>query len=185
MKRPRTSADGELIEISNDELLGEHLRGLLQGKDWLSLFAPSPERELLRARVARGSEVVALELELDDSVESESRFWKVAARPVFEDGKYAGYRGSSTDISQLRLSENRAAFLTEYDSLTGLLNRTSFKEALKAHLSSSIRNAAEGALIWIDLDNFKWTNDTFGQTGGDEILKLVAKRLEMLCEPMD
>ncbi len=180
-----TSAEGELVEISNDELLGAQLRAFLQGKDWLSVFAPSPERELLRARVARGSEVVALELELADTVESESRFWKVSARPVFEDGKYAGYRGSATDISQLRLSEERAAFLTEYDPLTGLLNRTSFKEALKAHLASAIRDTAESALIWIDLDNFKWTNDTFGQTGGDEILKLVAKRLEMLCEPMD
>lgn len=179
------NADGELIEISNDELLGEHLRGRLQGNDWISLFAPSPERELLRARVARGSEIVALELELDEEIESDSRFWKISARPVFERGKYIGYRGSATDISQLRLSESRAAFLTEYDPLTGLLNRTSFKEALKSHLASSIRTASEGALILIDLDNFKWINDTFGQTGGDEILRLVTKRLEMLCEPMD
>ncbi|MFN3212745.1 MAG: putative bifunctional diguanylate cyclase/phosphodiesterase [Henriciella sp.] len=179
------NTEGELTDISNDEMLGEQLRELLNGKDWLSLFTPSPERELLRARIARGSEIVALELELDDRIEVDTRFWKVSARPIFEDGQYAGYRGSATDISQLRLSENRAAFLNEYDPLTGLLNRNSFKEALKAHLTSSIRHSAEAALVWIDLDNFKWTNDTFGQTGGDEILKLVAKRLEMLSEPMD
>lgn len=180
-----TSAEGQLIDINNDELLGENLREALRGRDWLSLFAPSPERELLRSRVARGSEVVALELELSDTIESESRYWKISARPVFVDGKFAGYRGSATDISQLRLSENRAAFLTEYDPLTGLLNRNSFKEALKGHLGSAGRHNSECALIWVDMDNFKWINDTFGHSGGDDILKLVAKRLEMLCEPMD
>ncbi|MEL7112119.1 MAG: EAL domain-containing protein [Pseudomonadota bacterium] len=180
-----TRADGEIIEINNDELVSAPLREAVAGRDWLSLFRASPERDLLRARISRGSEVVALELELSEDVEASSRYWKLSARPVFENGKFAGYRGSATDITQLRLSESRAAFLTEYDSLTGLLNRNSFKEALTSHLDSEVRATSESALIWIDLDNFKWINDTFGHGGGDEILKLVAKRLEMLCEPMD
>lgn len=66
-----------------------------------------------------------------------------------------------------------------------MLNRRSFKEALSAHLDSEIRHTSECALIWIDLDNFKWINDTFGHEGGDEVIKLFAKRLELLCEPMD
>lgn len=180
-----TSEDGQITEINNDEMLGNELRDLLLGRDWLSVFAPSPERDLLRVRVGRGSEIVALELELADDIDAPSRYWKLSARPVFEDGAFMGYRGSATDISALRLSENRAAFLTEYDSLTGLLNRTSFKDALNAHLTSDLRYNSESALVWIDLDNFKWINDTFGHAGGDDILKLVAKRLEVLCDPMD
>ena len=180
-----TSEDGQITEINNDEMLGNELRDLLLGRDWLSVFAPSPERDLLRVRVGRGSEIVALELDLADDIDSPSRYWKLSARPVFEDGAFVGYRGSATDISALRLSENRAAFLTEYDSLTGLLNRTSFKDALNAHLTSDLRYNSESALVWIDLDNFKWINDTFGHAGGDDILKLVAKRLEVLCDPMD
>ncbi|MEP1142952.1 MAG: EAL domain-containing protein [Henriciella sp.] len=180
-----TRPDGEIIDINNDDLLDAPLRSVVMGRNWLSLFRASPERDLLRARIARGSEVVALELELAEDVQTSARYWKLSARPVFEDGAFAGYRGSATDITQLRLSENRAAFLAEYDSLTGLLNRTSFKEALKSHLESEARTSSESALIWIDLDNFKWINDTFGHAGGDEILKLVARRLEFLCEPMD
>ncbi|MCR9270929.1 MAG: bifunctional diguanylate cyclase/phosphodiesterase [Hyphomonadaceae bacterium] len=178
-------ADGEVIEINSDALPTAPVLDTIKGRDWLSLFRASPERDLLRARISRGSEIVALELELADDIEASSRFWKLSARPVFESGKFVGYRGSATDITQLRLSENRAAFLTEYDSLTGLLNRNSFKEAVSAHLDSEVRASSDSALIWIDLDNFKWINDTFGHAGGDDIIKLVAKRLELLCEPMD
>lgn len=180
-----TDEMGRIRELNNDELLEYGLRAHLMGEDWLSLFRPSAERELLRARTARGSEIVALELELADEIEAEARYWKLSARPTFEKRKFTGYRGSATDISQLRLSEKRAAFLTEYDVLTGLLNRRSFKEALGVHLGSEIRHTSESALIWIDLDNFKWINDTFGHEGGDEVIKLFAKRLELLCEPMD
>jgi len=180
-----STEDGRVSEINNDELLGDDARHAIVNRDLLGLFKASPERELLRARISRGSEIVALELELSDAIEADVRFWKLSARPVFEEGRFIGYRGSATDITQLRISENRAAFLTEYDSLTGLLNRVSFKEALKAHLQSEIRSSSESALIWIDLDNFKWINDTFGHSGGDDVLKLVATRLEYLCEPMD
>jgi len=180
-----TSENGDISAINNDELLGDTDRDAILGQNILRVFKASSERELLRARISRGSEIVALELELSDSIEANSRFWKLSARPVFEDGKFIGYRGSATDITQLRISENRAAFLTEYDSLTGLLNRSSFKQAVKAHLKSELRSSSESALIWIDLDNFKWINDTFGHAGGDDILKLVATRLEYLCEPMD
>ena len=180
-----TSEDGRVSAISNDELLSEDTRRAILERDLLGLFKASSERDLLRARISRGSEIVALELELSDDIDAKARFWKLSARPVFEDGRFSGYRGSATDITQLRISENRAAFLTEYDSLTGLLNRNSFKEALKSHLKSEIRTTSESALIWIDLDNFKWINDTFGHSGGDDVLKLVATRLEYLCEPMD
>ncbi|MEO1659604.1 MAG: EAL domain-containing protein [Pseudomonadota bacterium] len=180
-----TNADGVITEINNDELLGAQSQDYVLGRSLLALFKAAPERDLLRARMTRASEIVALELEVHEAVETESRFWKLSARPVFVEGTFAGYRGSATDITQLRISENRAAFLTEYDSLTGLLNRNSFKEALRAHLNSDLRESYASALIWIDLDNFKWINDTFGHSGGDDILKLVATRLETLSEPMD
>lgn len=180
-----TDADGRVADVSNDEILGDELSARIIGEELLSLFKAAPERDLLRARMARGSEAVALELEVDDTIEIDARFWKLSGRPIFTEGVFEGYRGSATDITALRRSEQRAAFLTEYDSVTGLLNRNSFTEAVKAHLESEIRITCESALIWIDLDNFKWINDTFGHGGGDEILKMVAARLESVCEPMD
>ncbi len=180
-----TDEQGLIIEVSNDAILGAELSASLFGQDILSLFKSSPERDLFRARMARGSEVVALELEVDDKFEIEARYWKLSARPHFNDGVFSGYRGSATDVTPLRLSEKRAAFLTEYDSVTGLLNRNSFTAAVSAHLESEIRASYESALIWIDLDNFKWINDTFGHGGGDEVLQLVTERLQAICEPMD
>ncbi len=180
-----TDSDGRISDVSNDELLGTQLSEEVIGHNILSLFKASPERQLLRARIARGSEIVALELEVEASIDIDARYWKLSARPQFEDGIFKGYRGSATDISALRLSEQRAAFLTEYDIVTGLLNRNSFTSAVTAHLESEIRDTYESALIWIDLDNFKWINDTFGHDGGDDILKLVAERLQAFCEPMD
>lgn len=180
-----TDQDGLVSEVSNDALLGTELTERVLGRDILTLFKYSPERDLFRARMARGSEIVALELEVEDSFDIDARYWKLSARPHFEDGEFRGYRGSATDITALRVSEQRAAFLTEYDTVTGLLNRNSFTAAITAHLESEIRETYESALIWIDLDNFKWINDTFGHGGGDEVLKLVTERLQALCEPMD
>jgi diguanylate cyclase (GGDEF)-like protein len=180
-----TDEDGVITEVSNDALLGETLTERVLGRDILTLFKYSPERDLFRARMARGSEIVALELEVEDAIEIDARYWKLSARPDFVDGVFTGFRGSATDITALRVSEQRAAFLTEYDSVTGLLNRNSFTAAVSAHLESEIRETYESALIWIDLDNFKWINDTFGHDGGDEVLKLVTERLQSLCEPMD
>ncbi len=180
-----TDAEGLISEVSNDALLGTDLTERVLGRDILTLFKYSPERDLFRARMARGSEIVALELEVEDGYDIDARYWKLSARPHFEDGEFRGYRGSATDITALRVSEQRAAFLTEYDSVTGLLNRNSFTAAITAHLESEIRETYESALIWIDLDNFKWINDTFGHGGGDEVLKLVTERLQAMCEPMD
>lgn len=180
-----TNLDGTIVEISNDDLLGPELSQAVMGQDLIGLFQASPERDLLRSRVARGSEIVALELELSENIDIQARYWKLSARPVFIEGSFMGYRGSATDITPLRLSEQRAAFLTEYDVTTGLLNRKSFTQAIQAHLQSDVRDTYDSALIWIDLDNFKWINDTFGHGGGDIILKKVTARLEATCEPLD
>ena len=61
-----TSEDGKITAINNDELLGETARHAILDQNLLSLFKASSERELLRARISRGSEIVALELELSD-----------------------------------------------------------------------------------------------------------------------
>lgn len=181
----RTNDDGIIVEMSNTALFGDKLERSAMKQDLVSLFEPSQERELLKARMARGSEVVALELQVKASVDTATSHWKVSARPNFADGKFAGYQGATTDISHVRRTEERVAFLAEYDRLTGVLNRSSFAEHLRTHLEDPASDTHESALIWIDLDNFKWINDTFGHEGGDQVLRLVTSRLEQLCEPVD
>ena len=75
--------------------------------------------------------------------------------------------------------------LATTDELTGTLNRRGFEEELDRLLARAERKNEEGVLVYVDLDGFKPVNDTFGHEGGDDVIKLFAKRLELLCEPMD
>lgn len=76
---------------------------------------------------------------------------------------------------------NRALFhksLSEKDQLTNLNNRRSFIHRLKASMKNAVQNDQFGALIFIDLDGFKLINDKLGHNAGDEVLKIIAQRLQ-------
>ncbi len=78
---------------------------------------------------------------------------------------------------QLRNSEQHLFKLANYDGLTGLPNRLLAMDRLILGLRHSKRNNCLGALMFIDLDNFKDINDTLGHSIGDELLKQTAKRM--------
>jgi len=82
-----------------------------------------------------------------------------------------------SDISLNKLAEKEIQQLAFYDSLTGLPNRRLMLDRLKQAFASSARSKKYGALLFIDLDNFKTLNDTLGHDTGDLLLKLVAERL--------
>jgi len=96
---------------------------------------------------------------------------------VSNDGTFIGYRGSNTDISERKYSEEKINGLSFFDQLTALPNRTLLMDRLKQAMAAGSRNGNYGALLFIDLDNFKTLNDTLGHEIGDSLLKLVAQRL--------
>ena len=77
-----------------------------------------------------------------------------------------------------KASESEIQSLAFYDSLTHLPNRRLLLDRLKQALASSMRSGREGALLFIDLDNFKTLNDTLGHDMGDLLLQQVAQRLQ-------
>lgn len=81
------------------------------------------------------------------------------------------------DISQRREAERAMAQMAITDSLTGLYNRAGFTEHLEAALNTAEINGEKIALLFIDLDYFKEVNDVRGHEVGDELLRMVAKRL--------
>jgi diguanylate cyclase (GGDEF)-like protein/PAS domain S-box-containing protein len=87
------------------------------------------------------------------------------------------YVGTQTDISEQKAAESAIANLAYYDSLTQLPNRRLLHDRLKKALATSDRNSHSGALLFIDLDNFKEINDTLGHGWGDLLLQQVAQRL--------
>jgi len=81
------------------------------------------------------------------------------------------------DITRQRASEDEIRRLAFFDQLTDLPNRRLLLDRLQRAISSSGRTGRHGALLFIDLDNFKSLNDTLGHTVGDALLKQVALRL--------
>jgi len=101
----------------------------------------------------------------------------------FSDGVAERMLGAIQDVTQLKIAEEEIRLLAFYDGLTGLANRTLFMDRLEHEISASIRNKRFFALLFLDLDQFKRINDTFGHHVGDLLLKNVSETLrkEIRC----
>lgn len=90
-----------------------------------------------------------------------------------------------TDISERKLNESRIFRLAFFDHLTELPNRANLLDHLRRALLGSARTRKYGALMFCDLDNFKYLNDSWGHAAGDELLQAVARRLEHCVREAD
>ena len=85
--------------------------------------------------------------------------------------------GILEDFTERRISEQQIKYHTTYDALTGLPNRRLLLNQLDNEISRATRHGRHGALIFLDLDNFKTINDSLGHSVGDKLLQLISKRL--------
>lgn len=82
---------------------------------------------------------------------------------------------------ELKVSEDRIQYLAYYDRATGLPNRHNVIEHISHWLGVAEREDIKGALFFLDIDNFKVINDTFGHEFGDKVLKRLGTELERIC----
>lgn len=75
--------------------------------------------------------------------------------------------------------------LAYFDDLTGLPNRVLLRDRLEQALARAARSSNTGALFYLDLDNFKSVNDSFGHAAGDRVLKETANRIKTAIRPQD
>ncbi len=153
----------------------------LEGRPFTSLFELADdnregERTLTFHLSARSS---FQELAVRAAVQGDPRWWSINGRPVYDGFQnFCGFRGSGTDLTEKKRSQENAARLAQYDSLTGLANRLQMSQTLEKILGSPREHERECSVFLLDLDRFKNVNDTLGHPAGDALLKQVSQRLE-------
>jgi diguanylate cyclase (GGDEF)-like protein len=158
------------LDLELDELLGQPLSAIFtpadregRGKSLSLMLGAHKGFSGLAVRVAQREQGVVLRL---------------AGQPIFtEEGAFAGFRGTGTDITEEFHREEETERLARYDSLTGLSNRHRMAHQIEATLTAFKAARRNCAVMMIDLDRFKHVNDTLGHAAGDELLKQVASRL--------
>ncbi len=118
--------------------------------------------------------------------DGEPTWFLISGVPVFDaQGQFRGYRGTGRDITERKRAEAKIQHLAFFDVLTGLPNRRMLLDRLQTALAASGRYQQRGALLFIDLDNFKDLNDTQGHDVGDQLLQQVAQRLSGCVREID
>ena len=129
---------------------------------WRAKFAPAGQPSQTVAKLPNGRSIVIHYQPMDDG----------------------GWVATHEDITERKQAEDRIAFLAEHDALTRLANRELFRDRLDQAIEMTGRGMGF-ALFWLDLNNFKAINDTFGHATGDELLQAVANRLEACVRTVD
>ena len=146
------------------QLLGHSLPALLGGHAELGrvLLAKQPFNSLeMELKTARGE-----------------RWISIAGDPIVDTaGRFEGFRGVGSDITEIRQTQERLTHLANVDVLSGLPNRGRVRQLLGEALRAATTSNVPCAIMFLDLDGFKPVNDTFGHPQGDAVLQAVAKRL--------
>ena len=146
------------------QLLGHSLPSLLGGHAELG-------RKLLEKQPFN-----ALEMELQTA--RGPRWISIAGDPIIDTaGRFEGFRGVGSDITEMRQTQERLTHLANMDVLSGLPNRGRVRQLLGEALRAATSSSVPCAILFLDLDGFKPVNDTFGHPKGDAVLRAVAKRL--------
>jgi len=111
--------------------------------------------------------------------------WMIVSAVTGENGRTTHFIATHLDITERKKAEQRIENLAFFDHLTGLLNRTLLADRIQQALVYSSRNRSHGALMLLDLDNFKALNDTMGHDVGDLYLIEVSKRLKECVRATD
>src|SRR6476660_3179410 len=107
-----------------------------------------------------------------------ARWISMAGDPIIDTaGRFEGFRGVGSDITEVRHQQERLTHLANMDVLSGLPNRGRVRQLLGEALSTAQSSNVTCAIMFLDLDGFKPVNATLGHPKGDAVLKSVSQRL--------
>ena len=126
------------------------------------------------------------ELELELITAKGRRIWVHSyGKVIMVQGQPTKVRGAFQDISEKKQAQQEIWHKGHFDFLTGLPNRRLFQHRLSEKIGRASRTNTKVALLYIDLDNFREVNDSFGHNWGDTLLKHAAKRLRSCIRDED
>ena len=180
----KTDAAGQLTYISPqladyvgfqvDDLIGTLFSRLITGdaEDFDSAQRERTVEFTLSARLSF-SDIAVCAAGMND------RWWSLSGTPTKDEtGRFTGFVGNATDLTDSKKIALDAASMALYDPLTALPNRRLMRTTLEEILLRKGNRASDCSLFLLDLDRFKNVNDTLGHPVGDALLKQVAKRLD-------
>lgn len=112
---------------------------------------------------------------LDEVELMDGRIFERHTQPQYAGGTVIGTVISFRDVTQRRRAESQLRHLADHDPLTGLFSRHRFEQELEREIRFSDGRHGGGALLLMDLDNFKYVNDTLGHRAGDEVILAVTR----------
>jgi diguanylate cyclase (GGDEF)-like protein len=121
-----------------------------------------------------------------DFADKKLRWFSASGEPVFDsNGVFKGYRGTGKDISERKRSEEQIQHMALHDALTGLPNRTLLQDRIAHAIAVANRQSHALWVLFIDLDRFKFINDSLGHKAGDVLLMTIAQRLQTTLREHD
>lgn len=160
-----------MVGYSESELIGKAYRSLIHPDD-----LPRAEEKM---RMLREGEVDSYTIEKRYLLRDGRSIWVLLSASIIrETDTTPAYRiGQVMDITALKRYQQELLRMARYDALTDLLNRRAFQEAVDQYLAEAAQHQSPAALIYMDLDQFKFVNDNMGHQAGDQLLQGIARLL--------
>lgn len=144
----------------------------------VACYAPLDRERVLKAFWRCAQEGVPYDLECRFTTTRQRQLWiQTQGQAEMRDGKVVKVVGYIADITERKKMEEEIRNMAYFDPLTALPNRRMLIDRLQHAMAGGARSGHYGALIYLDLDNFKPLNDTHGHAAGDLLLVEVAQRL--------
>ncbi|MDV6346762.1 EAL domain-containing protein [Nitrosomonas sp. Is35] len=176
------NAEGLVMSLNAyGEMLMRYTESELQGKSFLNILIPEYESQDLLTRFKEIHSGKRMQLRHEAITHCKDGTTRHVAWLHSHLGRQSENDPSilsvGLDVTEYKRVEGHLAWLADHDPLTNLFNRRRFSEELEQVLSRAERYRHPGALLFFDLDRFKYINDTSGHQAGDTLLKMVASML--------